>query len=280
MKRGQQYEKAISLILVFVLCLSLCSCGKSKAVKNAENLISSIGEVTADSESAVVAAEKAYAGLTEKEKEAVENSAVLTEARAALETALYEKHLNDLYAAVSCEWVNVNDMDRYIFNQDGTGTHGEKTITFTIDPENQLLSVTEGVSSPTTQEFTLDLENNPPRLIPNPPATYYVDADHYDAIAQEIRDEYTDILTGYEYWSNTRGLNYIMFDGAGGGFFLLSGATLGMQWEWMDNNTIKASFEYSGTKYSNILTIIDTTDGPRLVNEENVVQFIPKNKLS
>lgn len=48
----------------------------------------------------------------------------------------------------------------------------------------------------------------------------------------------------------------------------------------LKNNTIKASFEYSGTKYSNILTIIDTTDGPRLVNEENVVQFIPKNKLS
>ena len=70
-----------------------------------------------------------------------------------------------------------------------------------------------------------------------------------------------------------------MFGESGAGFFLLSGTTLGMEWEWVDNNTIKATFEYSGTKYSNILTIINTTDGPRLVNDQNVVQFVPRNKL-
>lgn len=272
-------KKAISLILVFVLCLSLCSCGKSKAVKNVENLINTIGQVTADSEASVVAAEKAYSELTEKEKEAVGNFSVLTEARSALETALREKQLKDLYAAVSCEWVNVNDMDRYVFNLDGTGTHDEKTVKFTIDPDNKILSVTEGATSSATTEFTIDLENNPPRLTPKNAATYYVEAENYEAIAKEIRDEYTDILTSYEYWSNTRGLNYIMFGESGAGFFLLSGTTLGMEWEWVDNNTIKATFEYSGTKYSNILTIINTTDGPRLVNDQNVIQFVPRNKL-
>ena len=70
-----------------------------------------------------------------------------------------------------------------------------------------------------------------------------------------------------------------MFDESGGGGFLLSGATLGMQWEWVDNNTIEISMEYSGTTYSNVVTIVNTADGPRLVNDQLVVQYVPKNKL-
>lgn len=272
-------KRVISLFLALVLCVSLCACGKSKAVKEVETLIDTIGEVTVDSESSVVAAEKAYDTLTAEEKEKVENYAVLTEARAALDTALYEKYVAELYASVSGEWVNIYDMDRYEFQLDGTGTHEGKEVEFTIDPENLLLSVTEGVTSTATKEFIIDLEYKTPRLILNSAGTYYVEAENYDAIAEQIREEYTEILTSYEYWSNTKGLNYIMFGESGGGFFLLSGTTLGMQWEWLDNNTIKASFEYSGTKYSNVLTIIDTSDGPRLVNDQLVVQFTPKNKL-
>lgn len=272
-------KRVTSLFLALVLCVSLCACGKSKAVKETETLIDAIGEVTVDSESSVLAAEKAYDTLTAEEKEKVENYAVLTEARATLDTALYEKYVAELYASVSGEWVNIYDMDRYEFQLDGTGTHEGKEVEFTIDPENLLLSVTEGVTSTATKEFIIDLEYKTPRLILNSAGTYYVEAENYDAIAEQIRDEYTEILTSYEYWSNTKGLNYIMFGESGGGFFLLSGTTLGMQWEWLDNNTIKASFEYSGTKYSNVLTIIDTTDGPRLVNDQLVVQFTPKNKL-
>jgi len=272
-------KKVISLLLALVLCISLCACGKSKAIKEVETLIDAIGEVTADSETAVLTAEKAYDALTTEESEQVENYSALMEAREALDSALYEKHVNELLDCVSCEWVNVNDMDRYVFQQDGTGTHEGKNIEFTIDPENMLLSVTEGVTGTATQEFKIDLEYKTPRLIPQNAVTYYVEAKNYETIAQQIRDEYTEILTSYEYWSNTQGLNYIMFDESGGGWFLLSGTTLGMTWEWLDNNTIKASFEYSGTTYSNVLTIINTTDGPRLVNDQLVVQFTPKNKL-
>lgn len=272
-------KKTVSLLLALTLCLSLCACGKSKSVKEVETLIDAIGEVSVDSEAAVVAAEEAYDALTSEEREKVENHTVLADARETLDAALYEKYVMELYASVSREWVNVNDMDRYVFQQDGTGTHEEKAVEFSIDPENLLLSVTEGVASPTTREFTIDLEYKTPRLVPNDAATYYVEEQNYDAIAQQIRDEYTEILTSYEYWSNTQGLNYIMFGESGGGWFLLSGTTLGMQWEWLDNNTIKVSFEYSGTKYSNVLTIINTTDGPRLVNDQLIVQFTPKNKL-
>lgn len=272
-------KRIISLLLAIVMCASLSACGKSKAVKEVETLIDTIGEVTADSESAVLAAEKAYDTLTAEEKEKVENYAVLTEARTTLDTALHDKYVKELYASVSGEWVNIYDMDCYELQSDGTGTHDGKEVEFTIDPENLLLSVTEGVTSTATKEFIIDLEYKTPRLILNSAGTYYVEAENYDAIAEQIRDEYTEILTGYEYWSNTKGLNYIMFGESGSGWFLLSGTTLGMRWEWLDNNTIKASFEYSGTNYSNVLTIIDTTDGPRLVNDQFVVQFTPKNKL-
>lgn len=272
-------KKVITIFLtIFMLCLSLCSCGKSKAVKNVEDLIGSIGVVSADSEAAVAAAEKAYSELTEKEKETVENATVLTEAKETLEIALQEKRLEELYDAISGEWVNVYDMDHYLFNRDGSGTHEGKEIEYTIDPEAQTMSITEGVSA-VTQNFKMDLEKKTPRLIPENAAVYYVEAQNYDTVAQEIRQEYTEILTSYEYWSNTQGLNYIMFGESGGGFFLLSGTTLGMEWEWLDNNTFKASFEYSGTRYSNILTIIETNEGPRLINDQNIIMFTPKNKI-
>ena len=272
-------KKVIAIFLtIFMSCLSLCSCGKSKAVKNVEDLIGSIGVVSADSEAAVAAAEKAYSELTEKEKETVENATVLTEAKKTLEIALQEKRLEELYDAISGEWVNVYDMDHYLFNRDGSGTHEGKEIEYTVDPEAQTMSITEGVSA-VTQNFKMELEKKTPRLIPENAAVYYVEAQNYDTVAQEIRQEYTEILTSYEYWSNTQGLNYIMFGESGGGFFLLSGTTLGMEWEWLDNNTFKASFEYSGTRYSNILTIIETNEGPRLINDQNIIMFTPKNKI-
>ena len=46
------------------------------------------------------------------------------------------KKTETLINAISGEWVNVNDMDRYVFQQDGTGTHEGKTVEFTIDPES------------------------------------------------------------------------------------------------------------------------------------------------
>lgn len=169
-------KKVISLLLALVLCISLCACGKSKAIKEVETLIDAIGEVTADSETAVLTAEKAYDALTTEESEQVENYSALMEAREALDSALYEKHVNELLDCVSCEWANVNDMDRYVFQQDGTGTHEGKNIEFTIDPENMLLSVTEGVTGTATQEFKIDLEYKTPRLIPQNAVTYYVEA--------------------------------------------------------------------------------------------------------
>ena len=42
-------KKAISLFLALIMCLSLCACGKSEAVKETEQAIKAIGKVTMSS---------------------------------------------------------------------------------------------------------------------------------------------------------------------------------------------------------------------------------------
>lgn len=82
-------KKLITLLLTATICLSLCACGKSEAVKNVETLITAIGEVTLDSEAAIIAAEEAYAALTAEEKEQVGNHSLLTDAREELRRQEY-----------------------------------------------------------------------------------------------------------------------------------------------------------------------------------------------
>ena len=65
-------KKLSVLILVVALALCLTGCGKSDAVKATEALISSIGQVSLDSEAAIVEAEEAYNALVEEEKADVE----------------------------------------------------------------------------------------------------------------------------------------------------------------------------------------------------------------
>ena len=74
-------KKAISMLLALVLCLSLSACGKSKSVKNAEDLIDAIGEITSESGDTIAAAESAYNALTDDEKSKVENYAQLEDCK-------------------------------------------------------------------------------------------------------------------------------------------------------------------------------------------------------
>ena len=77
-------KKISALVLCAVMLLSLCACGKSKAVKSVEKSIASIGEVTLDSEAQITDARKAYDALSKEEKEGVENYSTLKEAEAQL----------------------------------------------------------------------------------------------------------------------------------------------------------------------------------------------------
>lgn len=84
MKRG------ISFVLVLVMCLSLCACGKSQAVKDVEQAIDAIGEVSLDSNDVILKAERLYDNLTDSEKAEVANKALLVEAR-----FTYDRFYND-----------------------------------------------------------------------------------------------------------------------------------------------------------------------------------------
>lgn len=86
-------RRGLSIVLCLVLALTLTAC-KSGAAKAAEALIDAIGEVTAESEAAIKAAEDAMAALEEKDRTQVENSQKLTDARNALDIALSEKMID------------------------------------------------------------------------------------------------------------------------------------------------------------------------------------------
>lgn len=74
-------KKVLSILLALVLCLSLCACGKSEAVKNVEAMIDALGEITLESIDAIRSAEDAYSALTEDEQKKVSNYETLTSAR-------------------------------------------------------------------------------------------------------------------------------------------------------------------------------------------------------
>lgn len=99
-------KKTIVLILVFVMCLSLCACGKSEAVKNVETLIDDIGTISAASGSAIAAAESAYNALSEEEQREVENIAQLETLKVE-----YEEYMTSSVADV------VDEIDFYSYDQ-------------------------------------------------------------------------------------------------------------------------------------------------------------------
>lgn len=83
-------KKVFALILIAVVLLSLIGCAKSEAVLKVEFMIDSLGTITADSESAIAAAQNAYDALSDREKKSVSNYAALEEAAASYQ-ALMDK---------------------------------------------------------------------------------------------------------------------------------------------------------------------------------------------
>ena len=83
-------RRLLSLVLVIVMLLSLCGCGKTDAAIAAEEAIAAIGVVTLDSEEAIAYAEKLYGILTDNEKESIENRLELANAREEYERLVQE----------------------------------------------------------------------------------------------------------------------------------------------------------------------------------------------
>lgn len=74
-------KKILSTLLVVVIVLSLCACGKAPEIVNVETLIDRIGTVTIESGEAISKAEKAYEELYAQYQEDVSNIDKLIQAR-------------------------------------------------------------------------------------------------------------------------------------------------------------------------------------------------------
>lgn len=84
-------KKVRKCFLVTVLCMFFLAGCKSKAATEVETLISNIGEVSLESEDAIVQAEEYYETLTDNQKDQVETYKILVDARKQYDALVEEK---------------------------------------------------------------------------------------------------------------------------------------------------------------------------------------------
>lgn len=128
-------KKMLSALLVLVMCLSLCACGKSQSVKDVENAINSIGEVSLDSKEEIEKAERMYDYLTENEQSSVENKGQLVEARYA-----YDKlYTDEIYNTAKTSYELLSEATEiYTFiahNLNNVGIFGANSNIYTMDSD-------------------------------------------------------------------------------------------------------------------------------------------------
>ena len=81
-------KRTVALAILAALLLTLCACGK---VRQAEEAIDAIGNVTAESGAQIEAAEAAVEALNDKQRDKLPNLTVLEEAQTEYETVLEEQ---------------------------------------------------------------------------------------------------------------------------------------------------------------------------------------------
>ena len=90
-------KRLITFLLIVVMCITLFSCGKSDAAKACEKLIKNIGQVSLESEDAIILAENAYDALSVEEKDQISKSAQkLTDIRNSYNELVIQKKVNDV----------------------------------------------------------------------------------------------------------------------------------------------------------------------------------------
>lgn len=94
-------KRVVFLFVTLAIIIMLASCGVSKEVKECIELINQIDEVTLDSENAILAAEEAYASLSDEEKEQMEKEAqILSDSRTKYDELVKEEEDRKAASAV------------------------------------------------------------------------------------------------------------------------------------------------------------------------------------
>ena len=96
-------KRLLVLPLSAALALSLAACGskQSEAAKAADELITEIGEVTLDSESAILAAEQAVSALSAEDQDQLKKEKDLTDARTAYDELVLKDKAADVEEVIS-----------------------------------------------------------------------------------------------------------------------------------------------------------------------------------
>ncbi len=268
-------KKAIVFILAIVLVLTASACGKSKAAKGADELIAAIGTVSLDSEEAIVKAEEAMALLNEKDMESLENAELLKKSRLEFDELVKEENIRiekerKMALITSESWFEIYEGDEYTFNPDGTGKHGGIDITFEMN--DNVIETTEGAAG--TKKVSLQIRESETgtQLVPDGSDSYYALESDFLVISEAIRAEITDELTRHEAWTlrnGTQFMMYFMFYESGDGFAVTPAGTVSLDWEFVDNNTLKVTVTTSSQEMSMTYDIIDSNGSYTLVQTNN-----------
>ena len=140
-------KKFAAMLLALLTLFSLTGCA-SREAKAVTALIEAIGDVTLDSEPAIIAAEEAYAALTDEQKAEVEIADYLPIYRNNFEILKQEAAYKELQAALVGDWYNLAPNDASAISggvetatfsllADGSAHFGESVYTWTLNPNMQ-----------------------------------------------------------------------------------------------------------------------------------------------
>lgn len=273
MKQKRRMKKVMSLILTFVVTMSLTACGKKKsdAAVAVDNKIQAIGTVSLDSEAKIKEAESDYGNLSEKDKGQVEYYQTLVDARTQYdklfqeeqERIIREEQERIMNLVTSESWYGILEGDVYSFNADGKGTHNNTSLEFSI--EDGKINIVEGAAGSIKNTLTIDESGNAVKLLQEGNDNYYLNQKAYLDKCVEIQAEYRSILEEPGYWQfHSSGLGYHIFLYTFSGTDTVcvtsdlidgEGYVFG-KWEFVDNNTIKVSYKIQGQNATQTCDIV------------------------
>lgn len=134
-------KKTVALMLVLVITIFLCGCGKSQAVKDTEAAILEIGDVTLESGNKITAAEKRYYDLEEKEKKKVGNYELLQFSREVYDSLQRSDYYNAIIMyAERKDTTGIKNVLKYV-------DYGDKAIKIAVANRNMIVTLTmeEGI---------------------------------------------------------------------------------------------------------------------------------------
>ena len=182
--------------------------------------------------------------------------------------------------SIAQSWWNIHDGDVYHLNADGSGSHNEISLTYTMDAD--VLSVTEGVASLQTRRFRLDSAGTYIRLIPEGETSFYVTEDVYKELAPKVRRESIQILMSYESWKASTIDGYLFFNENGTGSLKYPASNINQEitWEMVDNDTLRAYLPVDSTKQGvNTMDIVNDNGKYSLMTDDPAVYYTPHGDI-